>query len=78
MSFRWPAILTLALLVALGLAAATTGALVLLILLMMKLIDERWVRIASLVSIMLPPTVLLVQGYRRQRAKKSGPRGSPT
>jgi hypothetical protein len=78
MEIRWLVILFLALLMTLGLAAATAICVQLFMsVTMIDWFDDRWLRIASLVSIMFPPTVLAVQAYRRRRTARSGRHGSP-
>lgn len=78
MSMRWPLNLLLALLVTLGLAVGiAAGIQALLPLMMIQWIDDRWLKPASLLCIILPPIVFAIGVYRRRRAKRSG-QGSPS
>ncbi len=75
MGFRWPINLTLALLVTVGLAVGVAaGIQALLPLMMIEWIDPRWLRSASLLSMMLPGIILMVCAYRGRRAKKIRPK----
>ena len=73
MGFRWLAILTVASLVTLGLAAGTAACIqALLPLMIIEWVDDRWLKIASLLGISFPPTYFAVQTYRRKRPSRSG------
>jgi hypothetical protein len=78
MSMRWPLNLLLALLVTLCLAVGIgAGIQALLPLMTVQWIDDRWLKPASLLCIILPPIFLAIGLYRRRRAKRSG-QGSPS
>jgi hypothetical protein len=73
MGFRWLAILIVASLVTLGLAAGTAaGIQALLPLMILEWVDDRWLKIASLLAISFPPAYFAVQTYRRKRSSRSG------
>jgi len=78
MSMRWPLNLLLALLVTLSLVVGIgAGIQALLSVMTIQWIDDRWLKPASLIGIILPPIFLAVAFYRRRRAKRSG-QGSPS
>jgi heme/copper-type cytochrome/quinol oxidase subunit 1 len=79
MSMRWPLNLLLALLVTMGLAVGiAAGIQALLPLMTNQWMDDRWLKPASLLCMILPPVFFAIGLYWRRRAKRSSGEGGPS